>query len=54
MGSLMAVAYFTAHAPRGFWPILNEGELAIAYCWIFLYVAAQGPGAWANRRRLGA
>ena len=50
---LMAVAYFIAHAPRGFWPILNGGELAIAYCWLFLYVAAQGPGAWAldNLRR---
>jgi putative oxidoreductase len=53
---LMAVAYFMAHAPRGFWPILNGGELAIAYCWLFLYVAAQGPGAWAldNRRLRGA
>lgn len=53
---LMAVAYFIAHAPRGFWPILNDGELAIAYCWLFLYFAAQGPGAWAldNRRLRGA
>jgi len=53
---LMAVAYFMAHAPRGFWPILNGGELAIAYCWLFLYLAAQGPGAWAldNRRLRGA
>ena len=51
---LMAVAYFIAHAPRGFWPILNGGELAIAYCWLFLYLAAQGPGAWAlDNRRLG-
>lgn len=50
---LMAVAYFMAHAPRGFWPILNGGELAIAYCWLFLYVAAEGPGAWAiDSRRL--
>jgi len=44
---LMAAAYFTAHAPRGLWPILNGGELAIAYCWLFLYFAAHGPGAWA-------
>jgi len=53
---LMAVAYFMAHAPRDFWPILNGGELAIAYCWLFLYIAAQGPGAWAldNRRLHGA
>jgi putative oxidoreductase len=44
---LMAFAYFMAHAPKGFWPLLNGGELAIVYCWFFLYVAAQGPGAWA-------
>jgi putative oxidoreductase len=44
---LMAFAYFMAHAPRGFWPILNGGELAIVYCWLFLYLAAQGPGAFA-------
>jgi putative oxidoreductase len=43
----MAVGYFMAHAPQGFWPIQNGGELAIAYCWLFLYLAAQGPGAWA-------
>jgi putative oxidoreductase len=53
MSGLMAFAYFTAHAPKGFWPIVNGGELAILYCWLFLYLAAQGPGAWAldNLRR---
>jgi putative oxidoreductase len=40
----MAVAYFTAHAPRGFWPILNGGELAVLYCFIFLYFFFAGPG----------
>ena len=40
----MAVAYFKAHAPRGFWPILNGGERAVFYCFFFLYVAARGPG----------
>jgi len=44
---LMASAYFIAHAPQGFWPILNGGELAIAYSWLSLYFAAHGPGAWA-------
>jgi putative oxidoreductase len=44
---LMAFAYFMAHGPRGFWPILNGGELAIVYCWFFLYLAAQGPGRFA-------
>ena len=44
---LMAVAYFLGHViPGGFWPILNQGEIAIAYCWIFLYLAARGPGTW--------
>jgi putative oxidoreductase len=44
---LMAAAYFIAHAPQGFWPILNGGELAITFCWLSLYLAAHGPGAWA-------
>ena len=44
---LMAFAYFIGHAGNGFWPILNGGELAILYCWLFLYMAAHGPGAWA-------
>jgi putative oxidoreductase len=44
---LMAAAYFIAHAPKGFWPILNGGELAITFCWLSLYLAAHGPGAWA-------
>src|SRR5688572_19777902 len=46
MSGLMAFAYFMGHAPKGFWPILNGGELAIAYCWLSLYLAARGPGAW--------
>ncbi|OLE96814.1 MAG: hypothetical protein AUG75_15860 [Cyanobacteria bacterium 13_1_20CM_4_61_6] len=40
----MAVAYFRAHAPIGFWPIQNGGEWAVFYCFFFLYVAAQGSG----------
>jgi putative oxidoreductase len=40
----MAVAYFQAHMPRGFWPIQNGGELAVLYCFIFLYFAAVGSG----------
>jgi putative oxidoreductase len=43
----MAVAYFKAHAPRGFWPILNGGERAVFYCFFFLFVAAHGPGKFA-------
>jgi putative oxidoreductase len=42
----MAVAYFMAHAPRGFWPILNGGELPILYCFLFLFLAAYGGGPW--------
>lgn len=40
----MAVAYFTSHFPRGFWPIVNQGELAVLYCFIFLFLAATGAG----------
>jgi putative oxidoreductase len=40
----MAVAYFQAHAPRGFWPVQNGGELAAVYCFVFLYFAAVGSG----------
>ena len=40
----MAWAYFQNHAPRGFWPIQNGGELAVLYCFIFLYFAAVGSG----------
>ena len=42
----MAFAYFTAHASRGFWPILNRGELAALYCFVFLYLAVAGGGSW--------
>lgn len=41
---LMAVAYFMAHAPRGFFPIVNRGELAVIYSFVFLYIAAKGSG----------
>ena len=40
----MAVAYFRVHFPRGFWPIRNGGELAVLYCFVFLYLFAAGPG----------
>jgi putative oxidoreductase len=40
----MAAAYFMAHAPRGFWPIENGGELAVLYCFVFLYIATRGTG----------
>jgi putative oxidoreductase len=42
----MAVAYFIAHAPKGFLPVLNQGELAVVYCFIFLYLAIAGAGAY--------
>jgi putative oxidoreductase len=42
----MAVAYFYAHAPRGFFPQLNGGKLAILYCFVFLYLSMAGGGAW--------
>ena len=40
----MAFAYFLGHYPRGFWPIQNQGELAVLYCFAFLYIATRGAG----------
>ena len=40
----MAVAYFKQHAPQAPWPILNQGELAVLYCFLFLYIASRGSG----------
>lgn len=42
----MAVAYFMAHAPKGFFPIVNHGEPAVLYCFIFLYIACHGSGVF--------
>ena len=42
----MALAYFIGHAPQGFWPVLNQGQAAIFYCFFFLYLSAAGPGLW--------
>lgn len=42
----MAFAYFMAHAPHGFLPILNQGELAVVYCFVFLYFSVAGGGAY--------
>lgn len=45
LAGMMAVAYFMFHAPASIYPIINGGELAILYCFIFLFLAAQGPGS---------
>jgi putative oxidoreductase len=42
----LAYIYFFAHQPRGLWPAVNGGNLAIAYCFTFLYVFFAGPGPW--------
>lgn len=47
----MAFAYFIGHAPKGLFPLLNNGEPAILFCFIFLYLAAAGGGAWSFDRR---
>jgi putative oxidoreductase len=48
MSGEMAFAYFIGHAPQGFvlLPLVNRGELAVLYCFVFLFFAAAGPGAW--------
>jgi putative oxidoreductase len=42
----MAVAYWMQHFPRSPWPVANMGEASILFCFVFLYIAAAGPGAW--------
>ena len=42
----MAIGYFMMHFPQGFWPVVNKGEAAILFCFVFLYLASAGPGAW--------
>jgi putative oxidoreductase len=53
MSGLMAAAYWIAHAPRSPFPVLNGGDAAILYCFLFLYLVFAGPGAFAldNRRK---
>ncbi|MFQ5846063.1 MAG: DoxX family protein [Candidatus Methylomirabilales bacterium] len=46
LSGLMAVAYFTAHAPKGFLPLLNRGELAALYTFVFLFMATAGGGSF--------
>jgi putative oxidoreductase len=50
----MAVAYWTSHSPRGPWPIDNGGELAILFCFIYLFLFAHGGGNWSVDRLRGA
>ena len=47
----MAVAYFMAHSPRGFFPAVNGGQLAILFCFVFLYLFVTGGGAWSVDQR---
>ncbi|MDQ3747907.1 MAG: DoxX family protein [Acidobacteriota bacterium] len=46
LSGLMAVAYYMAHAPQGFLPLVNKGELAVLYCFVFLYFVFSGGGEW--------
>ncbi len=48
----MAVAYWMAHGTKAFFPLLNGGELAVLYCFVFLFIAAHGPGPWSLDRLL--
>ena len=48
----MAVAYFTQHLPKSFFPALNGGDAAILYCFIFFYIVFVGGGAWSVDRKV--
>jgi putative oxidoreductase len=50
----MAVAYFLAHAPKSFWPLLNEGHPAVMFCFVWLYFSAAGAGPWSLDALRGA
>ena len=52
LSGLMAAAYFMGHAPKGFWPILNMGELAVILCFVFFYIFFAGGGPWSVDRLL--
>src|SRR5271168_2084487 len=51
LSGFMAAAYFMAHFPTSFFPVVNFGEAAVLYCFIFLFIAAAGPGPWAVDNR---
>ena len=53
MSGEMAVGYFMAHAPQSFFPLINRGDGAILYCFIFLYLFFAGPGPWSSTRSFG-
>ncbi len=54
LSGMMAVAYWMAHAPQGFYPVNNHGDAAILFCFIFLYFVFAGPGDWSlDERRAG-
>ena len=53
LSGMLAVAYFMAHAPQGFYPLLNGGELAVLYCFALLYLAAAGGGPLSADRAVG-
>jgi putative oxidoreductase len=46
LSGMMAVAYWMFHAPRNLYPVLNNGDAAILYCFVFLLLVFTGPGAW--------
>ena len=52
LSGMMAVAYFQMHAPGGFWPLQNKGELAVLYCFVFLFFSVAGGGEWSLDRLL--
>lgn len=51
LSGMMAVAYWMAHAPQNFYPVLNGGDAAILFCFVFLYLVFAGPGAWSVDKR---
>ena len=54
MSGEMAFAYFMGHFPKSFWPVLNGGDAAVLFCFVFLYLSAAGAGPWSIDRARNA
>ena len=54
MSGEMAIGYWMAHAPKSFFPLVNGGDAAVLYCFVFLYIFVAGGGAWSVDRARNA
>jgi putative oxidoreductase len=53
MAGEIAIGYFLFHFPQSFWPVVNQGDAAILFCFVFLYISSAGPGSWSIDKARG-